>query len=336
MWSLDNRTPYAAGRNWTRDKKGSHHWLVAVRASFDITAEGRLKLADEQQPPALEPAYRGEPASSSLRWESDLLAIKPGTDVLLEASAYAPAARPTVTVPVSMRVDDLRKTVLVHGTRVYYKGMFGLTTSPPRPFTTRPIVYEWAFGGADKADPDPREHRVDARNPIGKGFAVKSQRLVEQPAHAIEYPQGDPARTGPAGFGPISPWWMPRLKLAGVYDERWAASKKPLLPDDYDERFALSAPEDQRPAQPLRGGEPVELTNMSPSGTLRFNLPKIFLAFRTRIAGRVEEHRAKLVTVMIVPDKMRVSLTWQSALRVSGRDVDYVDKTIIAEKRYLT
>lgn len=40
MWALDNRTPYAADRNWTRDKAGEHWWLVAVRATYLIDPTG--------------------------------------------------------------------------------------------------------------------------------------------------------------------------------------------------------------------------------------------------------------------------------------------------------
>lgn len=74
MWALSNRTAYAAERNWTRDKDGLHWWLVAVKATFDIGPDGRLRLADEQLPPVLIPEYFGGPGRSSLRYDSDLLA----------------------------------------------------------------------------------------------------------------------------------------------------------------------------------------------------------------------------------------------------------------------
>jgi hypothetical protein len=50
MFMLDNKTPYAAGRNWTRDKRGMHVWIVAVKATFDVAPNGKLTLADEQAP----------------------------------------------------------------------------------------------------------------------------------------------------------------------------------------------------------------------------------------------------------------------------------------------
>jgi hypothetical protein len=332
MWTLENRTSYAAERNWTRDKHGVHHWLVAVKATFDIAADGRLKLADEQLPPLLAPEFRGDLGTSSLRLDSDLLAPKPGTDVVVDAHAHAPGGKPAATVPVVLRVGSIEKQLLVHGMRVYYRGVVGLTTSAPRPFTSRPIHYEWAFGGSDTAHADARKHRIDPRNPVGKGFAVDTGRLVDQPAHSVEYPSGNPAKTGPAGFGPIASFWSPRLELAGTYDERWTKSKKPLLPDNYDERFAFSAPVDQRPSKPLVGGELVGLVNMTPRGTLRFELPKIVLTFTTHIGSRAKEHPGTLASVAVAAEQMRLMMVWQASLRVAARDVEYLDATVIAEK----
>ena len=335
MWALTNRTPYKAERNWLRDKQGMHHWLVAVKATFDIAPTGKLTLADEQLPPLLAPEHRGEPATTSLRLDSDLLAKKPTTDVLLDACAHAPKGKAASTVLVSLRIGGLEKTLLVHGTRAYYSGPLGLTTSSPLPFTSRPIQYEWAFGGMDTGHPDPKKHRIDMRNPVGKGFSVSASRLEKQIAHAVEYPHGNFQKTGPAGFGPIASSWSPRLERAGTYDEAWDKSKKPLLPD-YDDTYAQSSPDDQRPAKPFAGGEVVTLVNLTPEGALRFELPKIAPTFRTRFGRRHEEHPATLATVFIATEdateEMKLSLVWQGSLRVPSRDADYLDETVIAEQ----
>lgn len=337
MWALDNRTAYAAERNWTRDKAGAHHWLVAVRATFALAPDSRLSLADEQPAPILEPRHRGEPGRSSLLFDSDLLALKPTTDILVDGKAHAPRGRPAPFVPVRLRVGDITKTLVVHGARTYTKRLIGgVALSKAEPFAQRELTYEWAFGGVDASSEDPRKHRMDARNPVGRGFAVNPARLDGQLAHAIEYAEGDFAERGPAGFGPIDRAWSPRREHAGTYGAHWEKSKKPLLPDDYDDRFACCAPEDQRPNVPLRGGEQIELVHMTPSGVLRFELPKIHLVFKTDIRGRREEHRAKLATLLLEPEHLRVSMTWQSSLRVSRRDVDYLDETTIDEKPFLT
>jgi hypothetical protein len=336
MWMLENRTPYAAERNWTRDKHGVHHWVVAVKATFMITPGGVLSLADAQSPPALAPLYHGEPGASSLRCDSDLLALKPCTDVIANACGHAPRGRPIPVVPVSLRVGALDKSLLVHGPRTFRRSAGLISAGAAQPFDVQEIRYEWAFGGIDMQDSDPLKHRMDARNPIGKGFAAERARLVDQPAPAIEYPTGDPAKVGPAGFGAIDSAWSPRRERAGTYDANWAKAKKPLLADDYEDRFASCAPDDQRVDGHLHGGEPVELVNLTKEGLLRFELPKIYLTFTTRFGQRREEHRSKLSAVILEPEAMQLMLVWQTALRVKPRDVDYLDSTQIAEKPYLT
>lgn len=336
MWALNNRTSYSAERNWTRDKTGAHHWLVAVKASFRVAPDGQLTLADEQPPPVLAPEYRGEPGTSSLRYDSDLLALKPVTDVLVDASAHAPGGKPATSVPVALRFEAVRKVLVVHGTRVFMKGSTGAVPSKPLPFTVRSIVYEWAYGGHDQSDPDVRNHRFDPRNPVGKGVAAKPEKLVNQPAHVIEYPDGHFAKTGPAGFGPIEASWSPRRELSGTFDAAWEQKQKPLLPTDYDERFALCSPMDQRPSQFLRGGERMELVNMTPQGVLRFDLPKLYFVMTTWFGRRSQEHRARLATLFVDANRMLLEMVWQSAIRVSPRDVEHLDTTDIREKPFLT
>lgn len=333
MWALDNRTPYGAERNWTRDKYGVHWWIVAVRATYDVASDGKLSLADEQPPPRLAPEYFGDPGKSSLRYDSDLLAAKPGTDLLVLGSAHAPRGRPAATVPVTLRIGPLLKQLVVHGSREYQDGSSSPRASAPEPFVTRPIRYELAFGGTDLSDPDPRNHGFDGRNPVGRGMAVQPDRLAGMPAHCIEYPSGDPRTVGPAGFGPIDPSWLPRLTLAGTYDDRWASSKKPLLPDDYDPAFAMSSPSDQRLSQPLVGGERLELLNMTPNGRLALDLPTVSLSLTSAFGRRREAHPAQLVTVLVEPDDRRLVLVWQSTLRVAAPEADYLDSTEIVENR---
>ncbi len=331
MWTLTNKTAYAAERTWVRDKDGKHHWIVVVKATFDFTPAGRLKLADEQQPPLYEPEYFGEPGRSSLRCEADLVALKPGTDVIVNAHAHAPNGRPAREVPVAIRIGKLRKDLLVRGSN-HYSPVVGGMVSAPEPFITRPIVYELAFGGTDTLDDDPSKHSHDPRNPIGVGFAVRVEHLAGRPAPSISYPRGDPAKVGPAGFGALAGYWSPRRELGGTYDAHWSATKKPLLPDDYDEVSLLSAPTDQRVPGFLMGGEIIDLMNLTPEGALRLELPKVVVMCKTRVSGRNEEQRGRLVTVMIEPELGKLTMAWQTALRVAGPDVDYLDESIVWEK----
>jgi hypothetical protein len=334
MWAIRNQTPYKAESTWSRNKEGIHEWIVAVKATFDIKADGSLILADEQLKPLLMPEYHGEPGESSLRYDADLVSPKPTTDLLLNATAYAPKGRPSKSFLVSIRAGSIHKEIRVMGHRRWKWGLLGLKPTTVEPVGQLPILYEYAFGGYDQTSSDPAKQRMDARNPVGRGVYYRSGHKENQALHNFEYPTGSLKRAGPAGFGAIDSFWSPRRELCGTYDKRWEQHRLPLLPEDWDPRSLLCSPEDQRPKRHLRGGEPVELVGLTPSGVLRFSLPKVYLTFSTRIDGRVEEHRGRLGTVIIEPDHPRVIMVWQSVLLCSTNG-DYLDETIVREKAYI-
>ena len=125
------------------------------------------------------------------------------------------------------------------------------------------------------------------------------------------------------------------MELAGTYDERWEKSRSPLVAVDFDDRFYQCAPTDQQTQTPLRGGEWVELSNLTPSGEMRFQLPKVRLGLRTRFAkSGLVEHRAALHSVIIEPDESRVMLVWHAALPCH-KDVLSLQHTVIYEKKWL-
>jgi hypothetical protein len=334
MWTVTNRTPYKVGRVWGRNKDGVHEWIVAVKATFSIKSDGSLRLADEQLEPLLLPEYNGEAGVSSLRYDADLVAAKPTTDVVINGTAYAPKGRPSTEFLISLRVDKIRKVIRAVGNRRWKRGLFGLGPSAVEPITQLPIVYERAYGGYDQTDRDPKKHRMDFRNPVGCGVVARSNNRLGSPLPNFEYPKGKIEKAGPAGFGAIDSHWSPRLELGGTYDKAWQEKRLPLLPEDWDPRSLLCSPADQRPQSHLHGGELVELINLSPEGLMRFLLPKVYFTFSTRINGRTEEHRSRLATVIIEPDKHRAIVVWLSSLPCNT-DVDYLDETVVREKPYI-
>jgi len=338
MWLLHNRTPYAADRTWVQDPDGTKRWVVVVKATFDIDPDGRLTLADEQLPPLLAPEYHGVDGASSLRYEADLLPPKPGTDVVLHGHAHAPAGRPATHVAVALGVGSQRKILAVTGDRIWKRSVVGtIVPSSPAPFLRLPLVYERAYGGHDTRAPDPTAQRMFALNPVGCGYVVRRASLLGQPVANIEHPGAPLGCQGAAGFGPICSHWSPRRELAGTYDAHWITTRKPLLPEDFDPHFHMCAPLDQQYVPHLRGGVPIELVNLTPGGVLRFTLPKIHLAFRTRFALRrsehPQEHRAKLHTVVLEPDHPRMLMVWHTSL-VCHHHADALEGTTFWEKPY--
>ncbi len=319
MWALNNRTPFSAERAWVRDKNGAEVWLVAVKGTFDIRADGTTVPAEKQEKVVLAPEFAGDPQSSSLLNDTDLPHKKLATDVLLQGHAYAPAGKPATRLSVGLKVANIQKVLHVTGDRVWLDSIGGVAISDPQPFLKMPITYERAFGGMDLIDEDEKQHDWDVRNPAGCGFATKAEHLIGKPVPNIEDPNdlitGWKQRPRPMGFGPIAGYWHPRVKLAGTYDENWEKQRLPLLPEDFDERYHQSAPEDQQVPGYLKGGELVQLVNLTPEGRFQFLLPRIFLGFTTHFFdGTSESHRSVLHTVILKPDVPQVVMVWHTYL----------------------
>jgi len=319
MWVIDNHTPFTAERCWVRDKNGAEVWVVAVRGTFLIAPDGAISLAENQEEICLVPKYRGEPGKSSLLYESDLVHTKPTTDVILHGHAYTPGGKQAIYVDATLKIGEVVKTLRIFGDRFWEQGLIELTITDPQPFEKMPLIYERAFGGEDKKLRAHKNISWEPRNPIGTGFAVESNNIAGQRLPNIENPKllikswND--RPLPAGFGPIAGNWSPRAEFAGTYDEKWKKERYPLFPNDFNERFYLCSPEDQLPSSHLRGGETVELYNLTPEGRLRFELPRVALAFSTYFfSGEVVDHRPVVHSVILEPDVPRVVIVWQTTL----------------------
>jgi hypothetical protein len=334
MWSIVNHTPYAAEGGWVQDREANKIWLVAVKATYDLPAGGGTRLAREQRPVLHISEPRGDEGKSSLHYESDLLGVKPGTDVLVNGSAWAPRGRCAFSIDVKLRVGPIRKQLRVFGDRSWRRNYVGRPTiSDPEPYECMPITFERAYGGWDRSGSDPAEHRLEARNPVGIGFYTSAAHAignalpnVEDPKHLITAWNDRPI---PAGLSCVSWDWSPRRELAGHYDEQWLARRAPLWALDFDPRYHQCAPVDQQLAGHLHGREIVELQNLSVDGPIAFALPSIPLTFESRFGRYTTEHGAQLATVMIEPDLRRLTMTWQTSL-VCNHRVDELDVTIVS------
>jgi hypothetical protein len=336
MWQLDNRTPFAAERAWVRGRDGAEIWIVAVKATFDIDADGRPVPSPVQPPVTVVPEHvdPDDAAQSSLRYDIDLVRTKVTTDVLLLGHAYAPGGRPATEVEVGLQVGPVVKRLRVVGDRVWQGG----SMTRPAPFLRVPLVYERAYGGVDTRTRDTEAPQWDVRNPVGCGFSTTGPGTDGEAVPNVEYPdrpmRGWKDRPPPAGFGPVCAHWQPRVRLAGTYDEQWQQTRFPLLPEDFDDRHHQCAPEDQQAPAFLRGGELVSLRNLTSEGELRFALPRMYLGLETFfVTGERERHaRPALHTVILEPDGPRVSLVWHSALPCHPK-VYKLDRTRIIRKR---
>jgi hypothetical protein len=291
------------------------------KATFRIDGD-RCELAEQQVPLQLGGECFGpDPATSSYRYEPEVAFFKPATDVVLigHAHAVAPGTREML---VDARVGELQKQLHVVGDRVWFKSAGLPTMSAPLAFDRMPLIYERAFGGWDRSDPDPERHAVELRNPVGTGFRAggfeDGLRLpnLEDPRARIRTPGDRPA---PVGIGFTAPHWHPRSSLAGTYDARWVEERSPLLPADFNRSHFNAASAGLVANGYLRGDERVSVTGMTSTGRLEFSLPGV-PAPRVRLVLQGHEDvqvPLALDTVIIEPDDRRVMLIWRGHHRLT-------------------
>lgn len=259
------------------------------------------------------------PETSSVKFPSDACIRKPSTDVVVVGNAEGTYLPKVKQLDVLVRVGPVKKLLRVFGTRLWYKGLTGLSLTPPEPFQSVPLRWEYAFGGFD--DTNPEKPLEEPRNPVGRGVRRDRSSLVDKPAPCIEDPTdlitSDKSWPAPAGVGALGRHWMPRRQYVGTVDELWKKERMPLLPLDFDERYnQLATPELITP-EPLRGGEPVEVVNMCALGSLKFQLPRIaFHVGATYEDKTKKEYRTTLDTVVVMPTERRLELTWRTAMLV--------------------
>lgn len=178
----------------------------------------------------------------------------------------------------------------------------------------------------------PLAHRVCPVNPLGLGYMqpwywrvcklsqVEAPRIlaVDSPFTLSEFTacledKADwfaPAFQ-PAGFGVITRTWLPRLPLAGTYDQHWLETQHPDLPEDFDFGYWNCAPDDQQFPFPKTGLECV-LSGFSPDGDIHFALPahegRILLRMNN---GGLVPQKMHLDTLIIDMNMLTVAVTWR-------------------------
>lgn len=327
MWQVVNRTPFSAQGYPVRDRDGVEHWAVALRARFDVRPDGLVSVAEDQKAVRFAPEYRDGEARE-LRAESDFAPFRPNVDVLVAGTACAPGEAAMRWCSVRVRVGRIEKRARAIGRRVLrrrggWRG--GYELEGPEPFAGVRLTWRASLGGVDPfAEGDGAAH---PDNPVGRGWTARWSRLpggaeiamplVEDPARLVVPGQPLPP---PHGFGPLQPAWRPRLAHAGTYDAVWSATRAPMAPLDFSERFHHAAPADQIYPEVLRGGEPVEVEGLHPGGPYAFRLPQIIAEARTRIGREDLSARLRLISATVDGTARTVDLTWNASVPCHGRD----------------
>ncbi|MBA8880958.1 DUF2169 family type VI secretion system accessory protein [Phyllobacterium myrsinacearum] len=335
MWDVNNRTPFSEQGYFVRDRHGAEHWVVAVRATFAVQRDGLVALADAQGPVRLAPTYRKDDAAE-LTAETDISPFRPQTDFTVQGFACAPDMAAVRRLPIRVSVNSLHKNAVVFGQRHLKVSRNGAAVSEPDEFGGIALTWKNSLGGAD-----PFDRREDAEplsnNPIGTGWTAAWGKLplgsemalplIEDPKNLIRYDRPLPK---PHGFGPLQPAWEPRRSHAGTYDEKWRATKAPLLPDDFSDRFYQAASQDQ--ILDLKGGETVEAEGLHPDGIFSFRLPQIVLRATTWIGQSAVETRFRLIAVSLNAKDKMVDMVWNTTVPCNGRDTAIRNCSVIVKQ----
>lgn len=318
---LINATRMQAGYTLGMEPSGREHLVVVIKGTFEFPRRDEApRLAEDQLSLVTADTFSGEPGASAPVFETDYVPWKPRCDVLLHGSAHAPEGRPAARVPVGLQVAGMTKHLTVVGERTWQAGLIAISPGPPRPFTRLPITYDRAFGGIDDFHPDASKHAAYMANPVGKGYHRKLKATLidgtpmpntEAPDHPVKMPNRD---YRPMAFGPLGRGWQPRIGYAGTYDQHWLDEVFPFLPEDFQDAYYQAAPADQQIPYP-RGGEPVQLLNLTPEGRTAFRLPEMEVpVVFFRKGGDRHETQAVIDTVVLLPEAGLFTLSWRASL----------------------
>ncbi|WP_416777121.1 DUF2169 family type VI secretion system accessory protein [Xenorhabdus budapestensis] len=213
-----NLTPFAVMNYSMLDVEDVEHHVAVMKIGYQLLPVGQGEYSAELLPApllCLQDEYRGQMNASQVLQESDLAPFKPRCDVIVNGTAYAPDNRPCTEFPVRLRVQSkqgqtlLDKTLTVTGEREFIRDSSGnWQLTAPKPFTTLPLDYRYAFGGECKiqADDKASEHlkendrltpELRQQHPDGENAPV---------AHAV-------CETNPLGTGFITSWYANAKQL---------------------------------------------------------------------------------------------------------------------------
>lgn len=273
--NIINNTPFPVETMPFKGPDGLSFLAVLVKATFSIPEQGLAVAADQQMPVEFGDIPYDTENGGSTRLEADVAPFKPRADIVLVGHAYAPAGQWVTGIDVSLRVGRLQKVLRVFGDRFWQTGAFSSErATAPKPFDKMPLVYERAFGGIDL-----KGGGYLPANPAGRGYLADTAKKnvqnaplpnIEDPTCLIGSPKDQPR---PVGYGFYGRAWEPRYAYLGTYDENYRKRYAPDPPPDFKFDYYNGAHPDLQVEGYLSGDETVELINLSPRGTLRFQLP---------------------------------------------------------------
>lgn len=297
----------------TTDAVGRDVVVAVAKLAFAFSPAGELSI--------MTPAHRSSDVAdfgATLRFPSDYAFEKPGTDVALVGSAHlAVRGKPPPTSGyVWLQIGERRKVVQIFGRRTYKTTWRGVEPGEPEPIREPvPLRHDLAYGGVDRGERG--EIIAYEANPAGIGFATAPERLVGRPVPQLVVAASEqelaPAH---AAFAPIPAAWQPRRGYFGTADEKWARTRAPIPPRDFDARHHLWSTPDLHFASPLSSDVQIDVGGVLPEGPVTLRAPRYAVSFESEVDGRLEPHATHLDGILIDADERTLELSWRVAIRL--------------------
>ncbi len=339
MWTLANRTPFAAFSGFDRDKEGRSYWLVWAKATFRMRYQRTCLFERKQVDLFRAPVWREGVGVSDLVADLDIGLPKVRPDIVVTGHAYRPAST-AIDEPytVSASIGAWSKFLSVQPAMIWSDRLQPQLQSGDDPVF---LGFSQTFGGTDQAS-DTELAQEHPGNPLGLGY-WKTEAAAKGKALPRLYAQGaEPLRqwngnAEPAAFCAIPKSWPQRAQHSGTYDQNWMRRKSPLLPDDLHEDYWQSVSVDQQLDHAPSAGQTVTLTNMLPDGgdaSLRqftTELPTLQFELMTRFKSRWQETPMTLQTIHLFPDEGLLTLSYCGAMPLMSAAND-----VLVERSELT
>ncbi|MFC1586467.1 DUF2169 domain-containing protein [Fibrobacterota bacterium] len=329
---------------------------VLGKKTYTIKNGGKAVPDEEEQLPFHESdEYYGEgnPQTDAVKYESDLVAFKPMTDIVVIGNACAPKGKKAYHLDVSCQVGDAKKTLRVFGNRRVYVTGTGIAFSDPEPFEELPTHYGLAYGGMDEQSEDDMQYAY-LKNPVGKGFIVRKNPAalqdlplpnLEDPAKLLtpgnlvlqkfenwkQYPE-------PAGLGYTGRNFYPRYTLSGLPPDAYqeneiirqqhmqqmpeigttpSSQPPPSTPLMNYQFFNGASPGLQLPY--LNGAEDISLVYMDPDHPqFSFQLPGDRPSAWLDAGEGPEEMQMVLHTVEVLKGSNQLAMVWRGSAYYGG------------------
>jgi len=330
------------------DDKSRPVFCVLVKRTYDIRSGCRIVRAEKTRPLVqIDECYDdADPEWATTKHETDFAPFKLATDIVVIGKAFAPGGNPVPDLDVIVEVATHRKRLRVTGYRhCLYRWNAPPGFSDPVPFTEMPIRYDRAYGGRDTRS-SPEAPFYYPRNDLGIGVVLKNAKEIveglplpniEDPSDMLtpdrvifEKPDRWSGQPLPDGLGWFQRTWYPRCSFTGAIpayigvDTVLREETLGLVPKcqvglswqfklpSFDVRFNNGA--SRGLAVPyLAGSETFRLTNLTPGGSLVFQLPNETPSIMLNIGLGENQLEPFLHTVCVRLEEMQVDMVWRGA-----------------------